>query len=353
MSRPAQQDNATQQQVAALVAAQAAARLQVWTQATAHAQISAQQFSGWYDTNAVGNWAAQLAVAMESYQRTIAKLTDSYLARAAALVLGVPRIRPVGSVDVTALRAGVTHAGAYARAADVYRWQQSLFDKVGEALAGGTVPEKVPALESPRQAAVARVVDVADMDAQLASRAQESATLGALTDRGVIGWRRVVHPEMSKGGACGLCIAAAERVYGPTEPRPLHAGCHCTTLPVSEAHDPGAWLNDQDLAKHAGGNTAAKLKRTRYQVDEHGELGLVLQPAGVKARTARDAARAERAAPARSAAEIHDLMRARHAKLTAALPKLRDLAEQAPGTWQPYVDNLEPRVHDLARQLAA
>lgn len=99
----------------------------------------------------------------------------------------------------------------------------------------------------------------------------------------IIGYRRVIHPEMSRGGTCGMCIVASERVYHVGTLMPIHDDCHCTIAPVTKAHDPGSALNNQDLALkglygHGGGNTNAHLKRTRYQVDEHGELGSVLVP---------------------------------------------------------------------------
>jgi hypothetical protein len=97
----------------------------------------------------------------------------------------------------------------------------------------------------------------------------------------VIGYRRVIHPEQSRGGTCGMCIAASDRIYKVAELLPLHAHCKCTIAPVTEDHDPADDVNAVDLRqlyKHAGGNTVAHLKRTRYQVDEHGELGPVLVP---------------------------------------------------------------------------
>jgi hypothetical protein len=97
----------------------------------------------------------------------------------------------------------------------------------------------------------------------------------------VIGYRRVIHPEQSRGGTCGMCIAASDRIYKVAQLMPIHAHCKCTIAPVTEDHDPADDVNAVDLRqlyKHAGGNTGAHLKRTRYQVDEHGELGPVLVP---------------------------------------------------------------------------
>ncbi|WP_195166894.1 hypothetical protein [Mycobacteroides abscessus] len=108
----------------------------------------------------------------------------------------------------------------------------------------------------------------------------------------IIGTRRIIHPELSLSGTCGLCIAASDRIYRVTELLPIHNKCKCTYGIVTEEFDPADELNTLDLStlyEDAGGTSAAHLKRTRYQVDEHGELGPVLVPA--KAYKPRDKAR--------------------------------------------------------------
>ncbi|MDP7703189.1 MULTISPECIES: hypothetical protein [unclassified Mycobacterium] len=97
----------------------------------------------------------------------------------------------------------------------------------------------------------------------------------------ITGYRRVIHPELSRGGTCGMCIAASDRIYKIAELMPIHAHCKCTIAAVTEDYDPADDLNAVDLNalyKDAGGTSVAHLKRTRYQVDEHGELGPVLVP---------------------------------------------------------------------------
>lgn len=99
----------------------------------------------------------------------------------------------------------------------------------------------------------------------------------------IIGYRRVIHPELTKTGTCGMCIAAADRIYTIEELMPLHTRCQCTVAAITAAHDPGDDANSIDLKTlygHAGGKTVSHLKRTRYMVDEHGELGPVLIPQG-------------------------------------------------------------------------
>lgn len=95
--------------------------------------------------------------------------------------------------------------------------------------------------------------------------------------RGITGWRRVIHPELSKGGTCGLCVvAAAGRRYTTSNLKPLHDGCQCGTLPITADSDPGDALNRVDLGSlydDAGGTTDGwTLKQTRYQTGPDGTL---------------------------------------------------------------------------------
>jgi hypothetical protein len=211
----------------ALVAAQAAARAQLTAQAVAMATAAAAAFTGWYSADQITAWAVKLASQMEALQRAQAQSTDAYLARAMSTIVG-GRIRPSGRVDVADLRSGITHAGAYARAADVYRWQQSQFDQFARVLAETQDVAALAPLDlvDPIEAAKQRVAAVADMDIQLADRAQSTATMSDQSRKiEVRGYRRVIHPELSKGGTCGLCIAASNRVYHVEDLKALHARC--------------------------------------------------------------------------------------------------------------------------------
>ncbi|RBO87971.1 hypothetical protein [Nocardia puris] len=118
----------------------------------------------------------------------------------------------------------------------------------------------------------------------LAEREAEHQILTEAVRQGkpVIGWRRVIHPERSETGVCGLCIAASGRIYSVDELKPLHAECKCETMPVTADRDPGGALNDEDLKRlyqDAGGTGRGDLKKTRYAVGDHGELQAVLIPA--------------------------------------------------------------------------
>ena len=123
---------------------------------------------------------------------------------------------------------------------------------------------------------------------RLKSVAEADATASmnqAIADRyrtsGVKQFRRVIHPELSRSGTCGLCVAASTRVYRMRDMLPLHGGCNCTISPLGSG-DPGLDLNADDLRalyRKAGGTSAARLRRTKYRVEQHGELGLTLVPA--------------------------------------------------------------------------
>lgn len=99
----------------------------------------------------------------------------------------------------------------------------------------------------------------------------------------VIGYRRLIHPEFSKTGTCGLCIVASSRFYTKSELMPLHDKCKCTISPMTKTQDLGLRLNDEDLAKiyaAAGSTYAEDLKRVTVEVREHGELGPILTRKG-------------------------------------------------------------------------
>jgi hypothetical protein len=120
---------------------------------------------------------------------------------------------------------------------------------------------------------------MADMDTQLAHRDQAARFVD---ETGADAWRRIIRPELSEGGACGLCVVAADRLYYREDLKAVHERCKCEVLPVYGEADPGLSLNRQDLDAlydAAGSNRGADLKRVRIAVETHGELGQVLRDA--------------------------------------------------------------------------
>lgn len=130
-----------------------------------------------------------------------------------------------------------------------------------------------------RDKARQRLLVMVDSDLTAAMREGARQTVAEHPD--VIGMRRIVRPELSRGGTCGLCVAAADRIYRPHLLMPIHARDNCETAPVTRSHDPGATLNSEDFALlYANGTAAAELARTRFVVHSHGEQGPVLRRAG-------------------------------------------------------------------------
>lgn len=243
----------------ALVDAQAQVRAQLAASAATYARNAVASFEGWYDTAAITALTKRIVNYVEATQRQTAAVTDAYLARAATLLRG-KSVNPVGSVNVATLRTGTTHAGAYGRLADQYRWQISKHE----------APAQV--LEDVKQ----RAAVMAETDTDLAFRAQAKKFMVV---HQVTGYRRIVQPELSRGGSCGLCIAASTRVYHRANLLPLHGRCKCTVLPIINSVDPGRVLNKNALGqlyKAAGSTGARDLKKVRYTIHEHGELGPVL-----------------------------------------------------------------------------
>ncbi|MGK0740427.1 hypothetical protein ACSHWG_00860 [Leucobacter sp. Z1108] len=99
----------------------------------------------------------------------------------------------------------------------------------------------------------------------------------------IIGYRRILRPELSMSGSCGLCVVAATRWYTRKNLKAIHGLCKCKTVPITKANDPGLKMNAEDLRGEldrmyaaAGGNTRKALKLIRVAVREHGELGPTL-----------------------------------------------------------------------------
>lgn len=256
-----------------LVAAQAAAQegYVVQAQATVRAQVLA--FGSWYDDAAVSALGARIATPIQSVQRAAAAVTDAFAARATSQAKG-SIVKPVGAVDVSTLRTGTTLPAVYTRLGPTYRY----------AVSKGATPQKALKLVSDRGQAMAGT------DVQLAQRAQWHKFMQG---HKVDGYRRVIHPELSKGGTCGLCIAASDRVYHVDELLPIHTGCHCGVLPIINGVDVGHRLNQDDLKRlyaESGSTSADDLKRTQWVIHQHGELGPVLAHKGEHFRGPADVA---------------------------------------------------------------
>lgn len=186
-------------------------------------------------------------------------------------------------------KAEMTTQGVFGRPAAVFRYAESQ----GEADAADQAGQRIDSLiddnlmiaqRLAQQQVLVQAVNLDDYVGKPGGRATK-----------VIGYRRVIHPELSRTGTCGMCIAASDRIYHVAQLLPIHANCKCTIAAVTTDFDPADDLNAIDLNalyKAAGGTSVAHLKRTRYQVDEHGELGPTLVPkAKYKPRTTKSKVR--------------------------------------------------------------
>lgn len=118
-----------------------------------------------------------------------------------------------------------------------------------------------------------------------ASRNIYKHALDQIPESKVIGYRRVIHPELSKSGtSCGLCIVASTMEYTRGDLLPIHSGCNCETCEIysvgDAVFDPGGMINFEDLEvfyREAGNTTHGwSLKRHKYRVVNHPEYGPTL-----------------------------------------------------------------------------
>ncbi|RIT32736.1 hypothetical protein D2E76_23285 [Mycobacteroides abscessus] len=262
-----------------------------------------------YSDQSVQDFATQAARVMQSAQ------TASVRGAAAAMtqqlsVMGVPtKAQPTNPLDVRA-RGVKVHGGALRLVrepskvdyADGSGTEVSVHDMSTEqiftrpAVGFRWIESEGGTREDAARESGLRIDTLVEDNLMLAQRLAQAEMIAQAVDLDnlgkskIIGTRRIIHPELSSTGTCGLCIAAADRIYRVTELLPIHNKCKCTYGVITEDFDPADQLNSMDLSQlydDAGGTSAAHLKRTRYKVDEHGELGPVLVPK--KAYEPRDA----------------------------------------------------------------
>jgi hypothetical protein len=257
---------ADQRRVLALVDRQAATRERLSTNlvgllARLWASLTPQQR---YDDAQVAAFAARAAALSKGARTAASGAQEAYLRQILAL-LGTQPGRGLKVAIADAPR-GVDPVAQYTRPVEEFRRLR---------VAG------LDEFEA-NERAQRRLQLIGDTDVSLAIR-DTSAQVLASADK-VTGWRRVVHPELAKGGTCGLCIVASDRVYKRGDLMPLHARCNCAVVPIVKGQtDPGAALNRDSLKtlyEAAGSTKAADLAKTRYVVRTHGELGPVLAVEG-------------------------------------------------------------------------
>jgi hypothetical protein len=229
-------------------------------------------FSQWHEPNLVAGRAAASASQVDAAMILMRRATRAHLQTALSLSDAAPRSMP--ALQAIYPRANVTSFEVYQRPATAYAYAGS----------------QGQSAEDAARSALARLATLTKSDLRAADR-DETQRIYTKTPK-VIGYRRVLHPELSKTGSCGLCIVASHQTYHVGDLLPLHfPSCECQTLPITAGHDPGSAINDDDLAKiysAAGGTDADSLRQTRIRFDEHGELGPVLVREGDHFTTAKD-----------------------------------------------------------------
>lgn len=226
-----------------------------------------------YDRLAVDQAAEAAADASNTAALLAAGLMAQYLATVTSTVTGEEL--PTPAVLLPPLRNGADMHRVFQRPAKLFRRQ---------------VANGVPPAEAFKQA-MDLAANLAGTNNTLAMRLASQAALNELGKRvGITGYRRIVRPELSRTGACGLCIVASDRVYKKALLMPIHGNCNCGVLPiigaVGGAGDPGDSLNGLSLADYYGAadnsSDSYDLKKVRVKTVEHGELGPSLVVEGQK-----------------------------------------------------------------------
>lgn len=227
-------------------------------------------FLYWGDDDLMNSAAARSALAVMSAVTASRRLELGYT-RAVLDEYGIEH----GELDFDDVypRSGVHPLEVYRRIALQYRWRLSQGASTTQAEA----------------AAIERLESLAQTDVRIAGRDTSHGIYSPLT---ITGWRRVLHPELSRTGPCGLCVVASTRVYRSGDLEDIHDLCVCGKLPIVNGIDPGAEMNKADLERiyeAAGGNSAEALKDVRVVVKQHGEIGPVLVQDGQNWRDYADA----------------------------------------------------------------
>lgn len=177
-------------------------------------------------------------------QRTIAALTDNYLATIQRQVLGKGSTLGIpDDVVSTETMRGVPAADVYKRTGSTIYGALSRGDVLAVAVGAG----------------LARAVTMVGTDLQLA-RTHSSRYVGMRAGE-IVGFRRVL-----SAGACTLCTGSTA-MFGRNELMPIHGHCTCGSVPVLKGGpDPG------EIDEGVPSST----DRGSPEVHEHGEIGPVL-----------------------------------------------------------------------------
>ena len=225
--------------------------------------------NAWYQASTVDAVVSQAVSLSQTGSTAVEGLANQYVVNYTD-ALGGDSAKGVRAVktELDPYRLGADPTAVYTRPIEVYRKAVSTGQPVQQAT----------------ELAFERASQLVETDLTMSRHDAEVKQMHA---QGYTRYRRVIHPELSKGGTCGLCIAASTRIYKTEDLMPLHGRCNCTVAPLAPGVDAGDLLNEQDLDalyRSSGGTSGPQLKRTRYTVNEHGEYGLVLGKHGEEFR---------------------------------------------------------------------
>lgn len=166
--------------------------------------------SAFYSGEAVAEFGRRVATYVIAAQRQAGLIAEAHL-REQVIGMGLT-VPPSSVLDLPAdLRLGAATDDVYQRPIRQVRYLESTGVPLAEAV----------------QTATERLEKTALTDLQLARSTAAQQVMYSLPDDTpagpVRGYRRVIHPEL--GAVCGLCIAAADRIYQKRDLLPLHPGC--------------------------------------------------------------------------------------------------------------------------------
>lgn len=170
----------------------------------------------------MGDWSDASADTMVS--RLVPVVTGAERATAAATAAFLTQYRGIPARDAPPLDLAAVTGGAL-RGVDP---QTVYLRSVIEARAtyarlrdAGLDPAEI--IDTASQAGIRRLLGAVGTDLQLAATHTADQQLSAA---GITTYRRV-----TRAGACGLCVAASDRVYSVGDLLPIHTNCHCIVVP--------------------------------------------------------------------------------------------------------------------------
>ncbi|RNL66251.1 hypothetical protein EFK50_01090 [Nocardioides marmoriginsengisoli] len=279
----------TASQVAGLTDAAAQQAADVWA-----------GFASWYTPAAVAAQAALAAEVSRNAQDVVTQLMAQYLGEMTAILADTRGVK-IPRIVTPEIRNGADPVAVHSRTAKAYRVDYAKTQDDTAAIA----------------AAMAREMSLIEADLMLAAR---QAQADAMAELDVERYRRILRPELSVTGSCGLCLAASLQVYTIGQLLPIHVRCKCLTMPIIGGVDPAKGLNEEDrnaAYAEAGETGKSALSNVRVQVHEHGELGPVLTVKGQKFTGPKDLAEkgsggGDGRPPARSATGVPEDDGSRH-----------------------------------------